>query len=90
MLYLWYGTQIDNALKNGGMIVLNTQNLNSGFETLISLYGAADASGSYYTYGAVLNYIASWGWELVQAPTSGLSDYYYFVKWKVLIENDDF
>ena len=75
-------TQVKNAFADGGMIRIKSSN--DGFDyslgSAYKQYGATDASGSFWSLGAVLNYIASRGWTFVQAPTTGLSDYYYFVK----------
>jgi hypothetical protein len=44
-------------------------------------YGALDSSNRFYPLGAILNYIASKGWMLVQNSSPVLQgDYYYFVK----------
>ncbi len=78
-------TMISNALDDGGMIVLNRDELvqnNDGTFSVptimlrerMSVWGASDVYGSYYVDGALLNYIASEGWELVS--TEG--QYYYF------------
>ncbi len=74
--------QVKNALNNGGMIRIKDSNdgYKSAFGNEFGKYGALDSSGSYYTTGAVLNYIASRGWTLIQAPSSGLSSTYYFIK----------
>ena len=75
-------TQVSNALNDGGMIRLKATN--DGYEyslgSTYKQYGATNSTGGFWTLGAVLNYIASRGWTFVQAPTSGLSDYYYFIK----------
>ena len=73
-------TQISNALQNGGGVHINIGNMDSDFKETISSYAAYDADGRYYVLGAVLNYIASKGWELVQGPSTGLSSIYYFIK----------
>lgn len=74
--------QVNNALRNGGSIVIKDSNdgYKKAFGEEYGRYGASDSSGYYYTKGAVLNYIASRGWKLIQAPSSGLTDEYYFVK----------
>ncbi len=76
-------TQVKNALEKGGMIQVKISG-DSLKEVLGSAkfgnYGAMGADGYYYTLGAFLNYIASRGWTFVQAPSSGLSNYYYFRK----------
>ncbi len=73
-------TQIINALQNGGAMYLNIENMDSDFKEIISSYGACNADGMYYVQGALLNYIASKGWELVQGPSTGLSSTYYFIR----------
>ncbi len=73
-------TQVENALKNGGMIKVDVEKLTNSFGYEYQYYGASDSEGTFYTLGGVLNYIASKGWTLVQPPTTGLSDMYYFVK----------
>ena len=74
--------QVENALKYGGQIIV--LNENDGYEYAFGReyerYGALNGSNMYYTRGAVLNYIASKGWNLVEAPTTGLSDNFYFSK----------
>ena len=73
--------QIRRALKNGGMIILNNVNMDDDeFKMKIQDYGADDSKGNYWVLGAILNYIANEGWELVHAPSSGLSNTYYFVR----------
>ena len=75
-------TQVTNALENGGMVRL--KNTSEGYEyslgTGYKKYGANDSNGYIWLNGAVLNYVASRGWTLVQGPSSGLSREYYFVK----------
>lgn len=76
-------TQVKNALEKGGMIQvkLDGDSLEKVLGSYIfGNYGAKGADGYYYTLGAFLNYIASRGWTFVQAPSSGLSNYYYFKK----------
>ena len=75
-------TQVKNALDNGGMIRIKASNdgYEYSFGSTYKQYGAANSSNNIWTLGAVLNYIASRGWTFVQAPTTGLSEYYYFVK----------
>ncbi len=79
-------TQIKNALKNGGQIRLNMDSLDSSIDSAIGNYGASDAEGNYWVFGALMNYISNQGWELVQAPSSGLSDEYYFVRQTVEVK----
>lgn len=75
-------TQIRNALANGGMIVVykKFEGYEAAFGDKFKAYGAVDAEGSSYTFGSVLNYIASEGWLLVQAPSTEYNSYYYFQK----------
>ncbi|MBR0318566.1 MAG: hypothetical protein IJQ86_04680 [Spirochaetia bacterium] len=74
--------QVNNALKNGGTV--RVKDSNEGYQKAFGYeyerYGAINSSGTYWTKGAVLNYIASRGWTLIQAPSTGLTDMYYFVK----------
>ena len=74
--------QVKNALKNGGTI--RVKDSNEGYQNAFGYeyerYGAVNSSGTYWTKGAVLNYIASRGWTLIQAPSSGLTTTYYFIK----------
>ena len=75
-------TQVKNALEDGGMVRIRPTNdditYSVGYD--YKYYGAGDAKGSIWTIGALLNYIASRGWTLVQAPSTGLSSDYYFIK----------
>ena len=75
-------TQIKNALASGGMIVVykKLEGFEAAFGDAYKAYGACDAEGSSYTFGSVLNYIASEGWSLVQAPSTEFNSYYYFQK----------
>ena len=73
-------TQIKKAFDNGGMIRLDTNNISTDFRLQMEPYAASDTDGMYWVTGAVLNYIASRGWKLLQAPTTGMSNYYYFTK----------
>ena len=73
-------TQIKNAFNNGGMIKLDPNNISTDLKWQMESYGAADTDGMYWVTGAVLNYVASRGWTLVQAPTTGLANCYYFTK----------
>lgn len=74
--------QVKNGLNNGGTIRIKDSN--DGYEKAFGkayvAYGAEDSSGSLWTKGAVLNYISSHGWKLIQAPSSGFSDTYYFTR----------
>lgn len=72
--------QISNALENGGLIRISMDEMNENLHNKIGEYGAYDVSGSYYVFGALINYISSEGWKLEQAPSSGLSNYFYFSK----------
>lgn len=74
--------QIKNALNNGGLIRvdLSEDNLFQSFDRrTIQTYAALDENGSYWPLGALLNYIASNGWTLVEAPDNVILTY-YFVK----------
>ncbi len=75
-------TQIENALSNGGMIIISLDSdwLDTNFDKDYSIYGANDSKGMFYIMGGVINYISSNGWLLVQAPSSGLNNSYYFTK----------
>ena len=73
-------TQIQNALKDGGTMRLNPNNLDKTLDSKIDYYAATDSNGQFWVLGALLNYIASEGWELVQAPTTGLATNYYFIR----------
>ncbi len=68
--------QVDKALRDGGMIKIKA---NSNFISNVmpgaQSYGASNSSGSYYIYGAIINYIASRGWTLVSAD--GQDDLYF-------------
>lgn len=75
--------QVKNALKDGGMIrlELDKEFLEESFgSSSYQSYGATNSEGYHYILGALLNYIASRGWNLIQGPSSGLSDSYYFAK----------
>lgn len=75
-------TQVENGLYSGGYIRIKHSNdgYKAAFGDRYLSYGAENSSGYMWTLGAVLNYVSSYGWTLVQAPNSGLSDQYYFVK----------
>lgn len=76
-------TQVKNGLSNGGMIQLelSAEALEKALGSeLYRSYGASNSDGYHYILGALLNYIASRGWSLIQAPTSGLAPQYYFVR----------
>ncbi|MGD1816249.1 MAG: hypothetical protein ACPKNR_04365 [Pleomorphochaeta sp.] len=75
-------TQIENALSTGGMIIISLDSdwLDKNFNKYYSIYGANDSEGMFYVMGGVINYISSNGWLLVQAPSSGLNNSYYFTK----------
>ena len=73
-------TQRKNALANGGMIRLNSENLDSSFKIALEPYAAQNASGYYWVLGSSLNYISSEGWQLVQGPSSGLSNMFFFIR----------
>ena len=75
-------TQVRNALRNGGLIKLG--NSSESYASLLGSdyysYGARDSDNYFFISGAALNYIASQGWTLVQAPESGTVGTYYFVR----------
>ena len=75
-------TQVKNALEDGGMVRIrpNNDDITYSVGNDYIYYGAIDSDGTYWTTGALMNYIASRGWTFVQAPTSGLTDNYYFIK----------
>ena len=75
-------TQMKNALEDGGMVRIRPTNEDIIYSVGIDYldYGASDSDGNYWTIGALLNYIASRGWTLVQTPSTGLSSDYYFIK----------
>lgn len=76
-------TQVKNALSNGGMIQLelSVESLEKALGSeQYGVYGASNSDGYHYILGALLNYIASRGWSLIQAPTSGLANQYYFTR----------
>lgn len=75
-------TQVRNALDAGGMIRIRLGNddIEYSMGTSFKAYGADNADGKFWTMGGLLNYIASRGWTLVQAPSSGLTDAFYFTK----------
>ena len=70
-------TQIDNALKDGGMIRIYTSNewLDENFPSAYKSYGAGNEEGYFWTRGGYLNYIASRGWILTEV----VGTTYYFV-----------
>lgn len=72
--------QIKNALKNGGMIRIKISDMDSSLKQKIERYAAIGSDRNYWVIGALLNYLASEGWELTQAPTTGLTQMYYFRK----------
>ena len=73
-------TQIKNAIENGGMMRVEPSAVDPYLDKKIGDFAALDADGNYWVTGAILNYLASEGWELVQGPSSGLAMDYYFVK----------
>jgi len=75
--------QFIDGLDNGGMIIISKSGdyLDRITEYKFQNYGALDSSNRFYPLGAILNYIASKGWMLVQNSSPVLQgDYYYFVK----------
>lgn len=77
-------TQVKNALNSGGQIIIQDTDSKTFEEAFSSIswksYGANNSKGYMFTRGALLNYIASRGWKLIQAPSTGLSAVYYFTK----------
>ena len=75
-------TQVKNALEDGGRVRIrpNNDDITYSVGNDYKDYGARDSDGTYWTTGALMNYIASRGWTLVQAPSTGLSSDYYFIK----------
>lgn len=77
-------TQVDNALSYGGEIHMDISSSDTITESFGSLNwqrsGASNSDDRFYLRGAVLNYIASHNWTLVQAPSTGISKTYYFVR----------
>ena len=75
-------TQVKNALEDGGMVRIrpNNDDITYSVGNDYKDYGARDSDEIYWTTGALMNYIASRGWTFVQAPTSGLTSNYYFIK----------
>lgn len=77
-------TQVKNALNNGGMIILKSLDYTSINEAFRSLpwtsFGANNKEGYVFLEGALLNYIASQGWTLIQAPATGLGTMYFFTR----------
>ena len=71
-------SQIDDALRYGGQIIVNLNQLDATLQLDTEMYAAVNSEGRYYTEGALLNYIASRGWTLVQHESFG--DMYYFIK----------
>lgn len=77
-------TQFKNALADGGQIIINDSNAETmdeciGFKEWRA-YGASNKENYLYLNGALLNYIASRGWNLIQAPSTGISSAYYFIR----------
>ena len=73
-------TQIKNAFNNGGMIKINPNDISTELKWEMESYGATNSDGMYWITGAFLNYVASRGWNLIQAPTTGLANCFYFTK----------
>ncbi|WP_291637676.1 hypothetical protein [Clostridium sp.] len=74
--------QIQSAFDKGGMIILNLDGdwLDTVLDPYYSEYGAMNSKGYFFLIGGVINFIAGQGWHLIQGPTSGLSNIYYFEK----------
>lgn len=77
-------TQVRNALKNGGMIIVvnSSEGFKKAFGEYYTSFGAANKDNKVYLVGAAINYIASNGWTLVQGPSSALSTDFYFEKYR--------
>ena len=73
-------TQIKNAIENGGTMRVDPSDVDPYLDKKIGDFAALDDNEHYWVNGAILNYLASEGWELVQGPSSGLAMDYYFVK----------
>ena len=73
-------TQISNALNNGGAIRIGIKDCDKIFEAEYQRYGATDSNKQFWTLGAILNYIASRGWKMVQADSDTFTKTYYFSK----------
>lgn len=76
-------TQGKNVINQGGTIILkdfDSDSIEAIFGENWNSYGGADANGYHFLDGALLNYIASKGWNLIQAPNTGLGNTYYFTK----------
>ena len=70
-------TQINNALRDGGMIRVSSSNewMDENFPSAYKSYGAGDEEGYFWTRGGYLNYMASRGWILTEV----VGTTYYFV-----------
>lgn len=64
------------ALENGGTIKGTRKSYESSIGYKLSYFGSYEESDDYTFKGALLNYIASEGWELVQAD----GNTFYFVR----------
>lgn len=76
-------TQVRNVLNTGGTIILKSfegDSIDKVFDESWNSYGGPDAKGYHFIDGALLNYIAIRGWNLIQAPSTGLGQVYYFTK----------
>ena len=75
-------TQVKNALEDGGRVRIrpNNDDITYSVGNDYIYYGASESDGTSWTTGALMTYIASRGWTFVQAPTSGLTSNYYFIK----------
>lgn len=75
--------QISQGLDNGGHIRIADSNdgYHKAFSDKFEYYGATNYEGMYWSKGAVLNYIASEGWTLIQRESlSYNNDEYYYIK----------
>lgn len=76
-------TQSKTALSTGGMLIMKDfkkESVDQVFPEDVYYYGAADEAGYSFTCGDVLNYIASFGWEIKTVKDIGVASYYYFSK----------
>ncbi len=77
-------TQINNALRDGGMIRVSSSNewMDENFPSAYKSYGAGDEEGYFWTRGGYLNYMASRGWILTEV----VGTTYYFVSTEFVID----
>lgn len=76
-------TQTRVALSKGGMLIMkgfSAEAVDRVFPEDVYYYGAPNEAGYSFTCGDVLNYIASFGWEIESTMNVGAASYYYFSK----------